>query len=141
MSCMYMMENTVEFAANFESSEEEDDMENAHNEKEKKKHRKISKKKEKRLEDDVKKATRRQKRRDKVTYSINSFLIDDIYNPQEFCDKLFVRLQKSKDKFNFKLGMMHCIARLIGRHKLIQPNFYGYLQRYMKPGQKECPKI
>lgn len=141
MSCMYMMENTVEFAANFESSEEEDDMENAHNEKEKKKHRKISKKKEKRLEDDVKKATRRQKRRDKVTYSINSFQIDDIYNPQEFCDKLFVRLQKSKDKFNFKLGMMHCIARLIGRHKLIQPNFYGYLQRYMKPGQKECPKI
>ena len=26
MSCMYMMENTVEFAANFESSEEEDEM-------------------------------------------------------------------------------------------------------------------
>ncbi len=130
MSCFYIIENTVEFAANFESSEEEDEFENAHDEKEKRKHRKISKKKEKKLEDDVKRSKRRIKRRNKVVYSTNHFLIDDIYNPQEFCDKLFVQLQKTKHKFNVKLSMMQVIARIIGRHKLIQPNFYGYLQRY-----------
>jgi len=46
IACLYMIENTVEFQQNFESSEEEDEFKNAHDEKDKKKHRKISKKKE-----------------------------------------------------------------------------------------------
>jgi len=37
--------------------------------------------------------------------------------------------------------MMAVLSRMIGRHKLIQPNFYAYLQRYLKPGQKETPKV
>jgi len=100
---MYMIENTIEFAQNFESSEEEDEFENAHNEKEKQKHRKISKKKEQRLENDLKRAKRRVKRRNKTLFSTNSFLIDDIYNAQEFTDKLFVKLQKGGNlRFNHK---------------------------------------
>ena len=141
MSCMYMVENTVEFAINFESSEEEDDMENAYDAKEKGKHIKLSRRKEKKLDDDLKKCKRRQKRRGKVAVSENAFLMDDIYNCQEYTDKLFVRLAKGKEKFNHKLAMMALISRMIGRHKLIQPNFYGFLQRYLKPGQKECPKV
>ena len=137
----YCIENTVEFEANFESSEEEDPIENAHDEKDRKKHSKMSKKKEKKLDDDIKKAKRKIKRRNKTGISVNAFLIDDIYNPQEFSDKVFVRLQKGKERFNHKLAMMQLMARMIGRHKLIQPNYYGFLQRYLKPGQKECPKI
>jgi protein SDA1 len=141
IACMYMLENTVEFEKNYEESSEEDDMENAYDAKEKGKHAKMSKRKEKKLDDDLKKAKRRQKRRGKVAISQNSFLIDDIYNAQEFSDKLFVRLAKGKEKFNHKLAMMGLLSRMIGRHKLIQPNFYSFLQRYLKPGQKECPKV
>jgi protein SDA1 len=37
--------------------------------------------------------------------------------------------------------MMAVVSRMIGRHKLIIPNYYGFLQKYLKYGNKELTKI
>lgn len=37
--------------------------------------------------------------------------------------------------------MMNLVSRLIGRHRLILPSFYPYLQKYLKYGNKEVGKI
>lgn len=37
--------------------------------------------------------------------------------------------------------MMAVVSRMIGRHKLIIPNYYGFLQKYLKYGNKELTRI
>lgn len=141
ISCLFLIETTENFAEVFETSEEEEDIDDIAAKK--KKNDKINKPKRKndKIAKQLKNAKRKQKRRSKANFTRNLFPIDEIYNPQEYCDKLFTKLQKGKDKFDHKLIMMAVISRIIGRHKLIQPNFYQFLQRYLKPGQKECTKV
>lgn len=105
------------------------------------KHSKKTKAREKKLEKEKLKHIRKMKRRDALIGNNYSFPIDYIYNPQTFADQLFSKLKKSKAKFTTKSAMMQLISRLIGRHRLILPAFYSFLQKYLKYGNKEVGKI
>ena len=37
--------------------------------------------------------------------------------------------------------MLNLLSRLIGAHRLLVPNFYPFVQRYMQPHQKEVTSI
>ena len=41
-----------------------------------------------------------------------------IYDPQDFAEKLFCRLEKAMEKFELRLSMMSLISRLIGVHQV-----------------------
>jgi protein SDA1 len=67
--------------------------------------------------------------------SLNT-IFDPIYvlhDPQGFTEKLFGVLQKTPERFEYRLLVMRCISKLISAHKLLLINFYSYLERYMEP--------
>ena len=47
---------------------------------------------------------------------VTFFPIDQIYNPQDFSEKVFAILKKSSEKFPVKMAMMAVLSRMIGRH-------------------------
>jgi protein SDA1 len=81
-----------------------------------------------------------RRREELLGYNL-TFPIDNIYNPQTFADQLFSKLKSSKFKFTDKTQMMAVLSRLIGRHRLILPNFYSFLQKYLKYGNKDVGRI
>ena len=95
----------------------------------------------KKLEKDKKKHERKMKRREQLLGMQYTFPIDQIYNPQTFTEQLFGKLKACKFPFSVKTVIMGLIARMIGRHRLIIPSFYPYLQKYLKYGNKEVGKI
>lgn len=90
------------------------------------------------------------------------YLIND---PQSFAEKLFKKLEHSKERFEVRLMLMSLISRLVGLHQvrfilialsiviifessvvcihvqLFLFNFYPFLQRYLQPHQQEVTKI
>lgn len=105
------------------------------------KHAKKTKARQKKIDRDKRKHIRKVKRREALTTENQSFPIDYIYTPQTFTENLFQKLKKSKYKFAVKSAMMQLISRMIGRHRLILPTYYSYLQKYLKTGNKEIGKI
>lgn len=69
------------------------------------------------------------------------FPIDQIYDPQDFAERLFSVAAKKDEKFVVKLVMVSLLARMINRHKLQLIPFYSMLQKYMHPGQKDVGKV
>lgn len=73
-----------------------------------------------------------------------------VLDPQGLAEKLNARLCGSDRKmtkegsaviikdlpFSIRLLLMNFISRLVGAHKLILPNFYNYIVRYMRPHQE-----
>lgn len=51
-----------------------------------------------------------------ITNGANFFPIDQIYNPQDFTEKVFAVLKKSTEKFPVKMALMSVISRMIRRH-------------------------
>lgn len=64
-----------------------------------------------------------------------------IYDPQGFSEKLFKQMNTQHDQFEGKLFTLELISRLIGSHELILLNFYPYVNRFLKPHQREVTKI
>ncbi|RIB06449.1 SDA1-domain-containing protein [Gigaspora rosea] len=87
----------------------------------------------------VKKRERQKNKRENFNFSTLHLLND----PQGFSEKLLSSLQKSSnnDRFEVKLMTMNLISRIIGAHKLILLSFYTYLQRYLKPHQRDVTMI
>ncbi|CAG8556062.1 6710_t:CDS:10 [Gigaspora rosea] len=84
-------------------------------------------------------AERQKNKRENFNFSTLHLLND----PQGFSEKLLSSLQKSSnnDRFEVKLMTMNLISRIIGAHKLILLSFYTYLQRYLKPHQRDVTMI
>jgi protein SDA1 len=81
-----------------------------------------------------------------------------INDPQSFAEKLFKKLEHSKERFEVRVMLMSLISRLVGLHQvsfhtcrvkvilcihvqLFLFNFYPFLQRYLQPHQHEVTKI
>lgn len=64
-----------------------------------------------------------------------------IYDPQEFCEKLFKQMEKSTERFEVKLMMIDLVSRLIGIHKLLVLNFYPFMKRFLQPHQREVTRL
>jgi protein SDA1 len=94
---------------------------------------KKTKSKEARLEKERKKHEKKLRKKAQRENTKNFFPIDQIYNPQDFCEKLFSQLKKFSGKFEVKLAMLSVISRMMGRHNLLIMNFYSYLLKYLTP--------
>ncbi|XP_062507467.1 protein SDA1 homolog isoform X2 [Corticium candelabrum] len=85
----------------------------------------------------LKRHKKKRKRSDTSSFSALHLL----YDPQDFAEKLFKHLEKSKERFEVKLMMLNLISRLIGVHKLFLFNFYPFIQRFLQPHQREVTKL
>lgn len=138
MVCKFLMDTTEGgLFENDSDDEEEDEVKNS-------KELNVSKKtkaKQARKEREMKKLRRRERRKSKVLSIDRFFPIDVIYNPQDFCDKLFSQIKKKSFKFEVNLAMMNVLSRMIGRNKLLVLNYYPFLQKYLNPHQKEIAMV
>uniref|UniRef100_A0A5S6R0A8 Protein SDA1 n=1 Tax=Trichuris muris TaxID=70415 RepID=A0A5S6R0A8_TRIMR len=89
---------------------------------------------------EMKKKHRKKEQRKKSLFADMS-AIEMIYDPQEFAETLFRKLQSSNDKYEIRLLYMALISRVIMVHRLILLSFYPYLQRYLAPHQRDVTKI
>ena len=58
-------------------------------------------------------------------------------DPHTFAEKLFRRLQGSRDKFETKMLMVQVVSRTIAVHRLVLEPFYTFIARYLQPQQRE----
>ena len=61
--------------------------------------------------------------------------IEQIHDPSSFANKLFKNAKTSNQSFDIRLMMLNLVARVIKVHKLIMPNFYPFLQKYLDTKQ------
>lgn len=100
-----------------------------------------------------KKSSRAKKKRDKALKTlgkhkkklkkpVNDFsAIHLLHDPQGFVERLYKVLEKSTERFEFKLMLMTTISRIVGVHELLLFNFYPFLQRFLQPHQREVTKM
>ena len=50
-------------------------------------------------------------------------------------------MRKQGERFDVRLMMLNLLSRLIGAHRLLLPNFYPFVQRYMQPHQREITLV
>ncbi|CAB4027968.1 SDA1 homolog, partial [Paramuricea clavata] len=100
--------------------------------------RKKTKKGEVKLKKALTKVKKKKKKDMKSTTFSALYLIND---PQGFSEKLFKKLESSTERFEVRVMMMDVIARLIGVHQLFLFNFYPFLQKYLRPHQREVTKM
>merc|ERR1711976_764716 len=85
---------------------------------------------------------KKKRKRMKVSAADGNFAaLHLIYDPQEFAEKLFKTMQRSKEKFDMKLLFIDLIAGLIGIHELFLLNFYSYCERWLNPHQRNVTKV
>lgn len=96
--------------------------------------------KDARMDREKKKQAKREKRRFKESTNVNFMPIDQIFNPQEFVEKIFGKINNSQ-KFEVKLAIMSVISRMVYRHKLVLLQFFSLLIRYLNPGQRDIGKL
>lgn len=137
ISCYFMVSTTEleEFESDDSDEEEEVDL------REKKGINKKTRAKIAKAAREKKKAAKKLRKKMQQNIRNNFFPIDQLYNPQDFAEKVFALLRKSHEKFPVKMCMMSLLSRLIGRHQLLLLNFYSFLQKYLLPHQKDVTKI
>ena len=64
-----------------------------------------------------------------------------IHDPQGFVERMFAKLKKSTEGFDYRILMMNVISRLISTHKIMFFNIYPFLFRYLQPHQKQVTLI
>ncbi|KAF6262746.1 SDA1-domain-containing protein [Scenedesmus sp. NREL 46B-D3] len=64
-----------------------------------------------------------------------------LHDPQGFAERLFGRLQGSRERWETRLDMMTVTSRVIGVHKLLVLNFYPFLQKYIAPHQRDVTAV
>jgi protein SDA1 len=103
---------------------------------------KVSKKKLEKLERQMKNIRKKEVRMEKLMSSSNVYPIDLLFNPPAFVDEVYQKLLKDKNmKFILKQELMCLLGRIIGRNKLIYPNYYGYVMRFVKPELKSPERL
>eukprot|EP01022_Parablepharisma_sp_SALTPOND_P009651 TRINITY_DN139_c0_g1_i10.p6 TRINITY_DN139_c0_g1~~TRINITY_DN139_c0_g1_i10.p6 ORF type:complete len:820 (-),score=155.54 TRINITY_DN139_c0_g1_i10:3345-5804(-) len=107
---------------------------------------KLPKKKKDELRKMLKMLERKQRRKHRATFQTNFLPIDLVYNPQGFTEKLFSKLTKGKGKKKELKGeaailALSLVAKMIGRHKLIIPEFFTYANHAIKTKNKNIARL
>ncbi|GBE61302.1 SDA1 domain-containing protein [Babesia ovata] len=89
----------------------------------------------------VEKQLERRKRRLQLCAVREFAAIDDLHDPQKFTDRLFERCRNKDVTFGAKLILLQLVSILIARHRLLVPNFYGFMLKYINHKQKLVTKI
>ena len=67
--------------------------------------------------------------------------ISDLHNSQKFAERLFSALRDTNFRFEIRLEFLNLLSRVICCHRLVLVNFYSFLLRYLKPGQRFVTQI
>ena len=142
ISCFFLIQTNDELEQELESDDEDANGEEDYKTKKaRNKYVKKTKSRENRLKAELKKFKRKEKRKEDLQGLKRNLPIDQIYSPQNFTENLFDKLKTSKLPFGTKLNIMAVVSRMIGRHRLIIPNYYSYLQKYIKHSNKSLASI
>lgn len=103
---------------------------------------KQSKKKIEKLERQIKNIKKKERRIEKLAATSNIYPIDMLYNSTNFVEQIMSKLMKEKNlKFALKTELMCLLGRIIGRNKLIYPNYYNYVIRFVRPEIKTPARL
>ena len=69
------------------------------------------------------------------------YAIDLVRDPFDFTTKLMKRLESKCNNFDDLLEKMALMGLLIWTHKLLIPQFFTFLQRYLRPHQQQVTRI
>jgi len=105
----------------------------------------MPKKKKDALRKMLKLLERKNRRKHRTNYQKNFFPIDLVYDPQGFTEKLFAKLSKGKGKKKELKGeaavlALSLVSKMIGRHKLIIPEFFSYANHAIKTKNKNVAR-
>merc|ERR1719162_1126718 len=89
----------------------------------------------------ITKSKNRAKRASKGDSSVSFIAIDLLNDPQTLAERCLQRIQKSSDPFNYRMLLLHLVARLVGRHSLHLLNMYPYLMKYIAPNQNDVTQV
>ncbi|KER24033.1 LOW QUALITY PROTEIN: hypothetical protein T265_14503 [Opisthorchis viverrini] len=67
--------------------------------------------------------------------------INLLHDPQAFAERLFRKLEHCSDRFEIRLLLLDLVTRLIGLHKLLVLNLYPFIQRFLRPHQREVTRL
>lgn len=95
----------------------------------------------KRAKKAILKAKLRSKKAHKGDSSVSFIAIDLLNDPQTLSERCLQRVQKASEPFQFRLLLLHLVARLVGRHSLHLLNLYSFLMKYIFPNQNEVTKV
>ncbi|CAH8846129.1 unnamed protein product [Trichobilharzia szidati] len=97
---------------------------------------------QKRLERSIKNVNKEKERKVKKRAELTNFhALNMLHDPQTFAEKLFRKLERCSDRFEIRLLILDLISRLIGLNKLILLNFYPFIQRFLRPQQREITHL
>ena len=89
----------------------------------------------------VMRVVQKSKRRGQAAESESFAAMQLLHDPQSFAERLLARCQSRGVRFEARLALMQVVSRAIGSHELIIENFYPFVQRYLKPSQREVVAI
>ncbi|KAK4471100.1 hypothetical protein MN116_005499 [Schistosoma mekongi] len=97
---------------------------------------------QKRLERSIKHVNKEKERKIKKRSELTNFhALNMLHDPQSFAEKLFRKLERCSDRFEIRILILDLISRLIGLNKLILLNFYPFIQRFLRPQQREVTHL
>uniref|UniRef100_A0A3Q0KJP0 Protein SDA1 n=1 Tax=Schistosoma mansoni TaxID=6183 RepID=A0A3Q0KJP0_SCHMA len=97
---------------------------------------------QKRLERSIKHVNKEKERKIKKRTELTNFhALNMLHDPQTFAEKLFRKLERCSDRFEIRLLILDLISRLIGLNKLVLLNFYPFIQRFLRPQQREVTHL
>ncbi|CAI2727747.1 unnamed protein product [Schistosoma spindalis] len=101
-----------------------------------------TKNRQKRLERAIKHVNKEKERKIKKRTELTNFhALNMLHDPQTFAEKLFRKLERCSDRFEIRLLILDLISRLIGLNKLVLLNFYPFIQRFLRPQQRDVTHL
>ncbi|CAL8089262.1 unnamed protein product [Calicophoron daubneyi] len=101
-----------------------------------------TKNREKRLERSIEHVTKAVERKSAKSSNFSNYLaINLLHDPQSFAERLLRKLERCSDRFEIRLLLLDLITRLVGLHKLVLLNLYPFLQRFLRPQQREVTRL
>ncbi|CAH8540500.1 unnamed protein product [Schistosoma haematobium] len=101
-----------------------------------------TKNRQKRLERSIKHVNKEKERKMRKRTELTNFhALNMLHDPQTFAEKLFRKLERCSDRFEIRLLILDLISRLIGLNKLVLLNFYPFIQRFLRPQQRDVTHL
>ncbi|CAD7946462.1 unnamed protein product [Amoebophrya sp. A25] len=101
--------------------------------------------KKKKIEKAKKKAAKAMSKKDNPKSGLENktcfAAIDLLHDPQKLAERLLLRVMRASETYAFRLLLLQLCSRLMGRHRLVVPNFYPYIQKYLTPTQREVTTV
>merc|ERR1712232_256997 len=89
----------------------------------------------------VQKAVKKRAQKESESSCVSFVAIDLLHDPQALAEKLLQRMSKGGEPYQFRLLILHLLARIVGRNQIILLNLYPFLIKYIQPTQKDVTRV